>query len=130
MDNIQDAQFSRNSIIASRLKDLDYLEEYGRGINIVLKKMEEWDLMNPLFRNLVNSFEVILLGDKYRELNERQMKLIDALLIKGRLTVHDCQKILKRVPRATINKDLRDLKELEIIIPHGASVNIFYTLAF
>lgn len=130
VENIRDAQFSRNSIIASRLKDLDYLEEYGRGIDIVLKRMEEWGLPYPLFRNLVNNFEVILLGDKYRQLNERQMKLIDTLLIKGKITIKDCQKILNGVPRATINKDLRDLKELEIIIPHGASVNIFYTLAF
>ena len=130
VDNIKDAQFSRNSMIAGRLKDLDYLEEYGRGIDIVLKKMEEWSLPPPLFRNLVNSFEVILLGDKYRSFNERQMKVIDALLIKGKLTAQDCQKILRGVPRATINYDLRSLKELEIIKSHGASVNIFYTLAF
>ena len=112
------------------MKDFDYLEEYGRGIDIVFKKMEEWGLPYPLFRNLVNNFEVILLGSKYRQLNERQMKIIDMLLIKGKLTVHDCQKILGRVPRATINKDLRDLKEIEIIKSHGASVNIFYTTAF
>ena len=130
VDNIKDAQFSRNSMIAGRLKDLDYLEEYGRGIDIVLKKMEEWVLPSPLLRNLVNSFEVILLGDKYKSLNERQMKVIDALLIKGKLTVQDCQKILRGVPRATINYDLRDLKDLGVIESHGASVNIFYTLAF
>ena len=130
VENIKDAQFSRNSMIAGRLKDLDYLEEYGRGIDIVLKKMEEWGLPSPLFRNLVNSFEVILLGVKYQNLNERQMKIIDALLIKGKLTAQDCQKILRGVPRATINYDLRDLKELEIIESHGASVSIFYTLAF
>ena len=130
VDNIKDAQFSRNSMIAGRLKDLDYLEEYGRGIDIVLKKMEEWGLSSPLFRNLVNSFEVILLGEKYKNFNERQMKIIDTLLIKGKLTAQDCQKILKGVPRATINYDLRDLKDLEIIKSHGASVNIFYTLAF
>ena len=57
-------------------------------------------------------------------------EIIDILLIKGRLTVHNCQKILGRVPRATINKDLRDLKEVGIIKSHGASVNIFYTAAF
>lgn len=130
VENIKDAQFSRNSMIAGRLKDLDYLEEYGRGIDVVLKRMEEWGMPPPLFRNLVNSFEVILLGDKYRNLNERQMKIIDTLLIKGKLTAQDCQKILKGVPRVTINYDLRNLKELGVIESHGASVNIFYTLAF
>lgn len=130
VDNIKDSQFSRNSIIAGRLKDLNYLEEYGRGIDIVFKKMEEWRLPPPLFRNLVNSFEVILLGSEYSQLNERQMKIIDTLLIKGRLTVQDCQKILKGVPRATINKDLKDIKDMGIIKSHGASVSIFYTLGF
>lgn len=64
------------------------------------------------------------------KLNERQMKLIDALLVKGKLAVQDCQKILKGVPRATINKDLRDLKDLGVTTQKGASVNIFYTIAF
>lgn len=130
VENIKDAQFSRNAMIAARLKDLDYLEEYGRGIDIVLKSMEEWQLPVPLFRNLVNSFDVILLGDQYSQLNRRQMKIIDTLLIKGRLTVKDCQKILPKVPRATLNKDLRDLKGLGVIVQHGASINIFYTLNF
>lgn len=130
VENIKDAQFSRNSMIAGRLKDLDYLEEYGRGIDIVLKKMGEWGLPSPLFRNLVNSFEVILLGTNYKTLNERQMKIIDALLIKGKLTAQDCQKILKGVPRATINYDLRELKDIGVIESHGASVSVFYTLAF
>lgn len=120
----------RNIRCCAGIKDLDYLEEYGRGIDIVLKKMDEWGLPPPLFRNLVNSFEVILLGDKYKNLNERQMKIIDTLLIKGKLTAQDCEKVLRRVPRATINYDLRELKDMGVIESHGASVNVFYTLAF
>lgn len=130
MDNIKEAQFSRNSMIAARLKDMRYLEEYGRGIDIVIKKMKEWDLPSPLFRNSVNSFEAILLGEKYKDINGRQIKLIDVLLIKNRLTVADCQKILRGTPRATINNDLKKLRELGILITNGASVNTFYTLAF
>lgn len=78
----------------------------------------------------MNSFEVILLGNKYKSLNERQKKVIDTLLIKGRLTAQDCQKILKGVPRATINYDLRGLRDFGIIESHGASVNTFYELGF
>lgn len=130
VDNIKDAQFSRNSIIAGRLKDLDYLEEYGRGIDIVINKMEEWGLRPPIFRNLVNNFQVILLGEKYKSINERQLKMINTLLTKGRLTIKDCQKVLKNVPRATINKDLKDLKDLGIIKPKGASISTFYILGF
>jgi ATP-dependent DNA helicase RecG len=130
VENIKEAQFSRNSMIAARLKDLRYLEEYGRGIDIVIKKMQEWRLPSPLFRNSVNSFEAILLGEKYKDLNDRQLKLIDVLLLKNRLTVHDCQKILKGIPRATINTDLKKLRDLGVLVANGASVNTYYTLAF
>jgi ATP-dependent DNA helicase RecG len=130
VDNIKEAQFSRNSMIAARLKDLRYLEEYGRGIDIVIKKMQEWGLPSPLFRNSVNSFEAILLGEKYKDLNDRQVKLIDVLLIKNRLTAQDCRKILKGAPRATINSDLKKMRDLGVLISNGASVNTFYTLAF
>lgn len=130
VDNIKEAQFSRNSIIAARLKDLRYLEEYGRGIDIVIKKMEEWNLPSPLFRNSVNTFEVILLGEKYQDLNNRQIRIIDVLLLKSRITAHDCQKIVKGTPRATINSDLKKLRDLGILITNGASVNTYYTLGF
>jgi ATP-dependent DNA helicase RecG len=130
VENIKEAQFSRNSMIAARLKDLRYLEEYGRGINIVIKKMWEWNLPSPLFRNAGNSFEAILLGERYRNLNDRQVKLIDVLLLKSRLTVQDCRKILRGIPRATINSDLKKLRDCGIFITKGASVNTYYELAF
>lgn len=130
VDNIKDAQFSRNSMIAARLKDLKYLEEYGRGIDIVLKEMMDWDLPTPLFRNLVNTFEVILLGNKYKELNERQVKIIDVLLLKGKLTALECRKVLQGAPKATIGTDLKKLKDLGLLIAHGASISTYYTLSF
>jgi len=130
VENIKEAQFSRNPMIAARLKDMRYLEEYGRGIDIVFKQMQERGLSLPIFRNSVNSFEAILLGEKYRGLNIRQIKLVDMLLIKNKITISDCQKILKGIPRATINNDLKRLRDLGILLANGASVNTFYTLAF
>jgi len=130
IDNLKEAQFSRNSMIAARLKDLKFLEEYGRGIDIVIQKMDEWGLPAPLFRNSVNSFEAILLGDHYRLINDRQTRLIDLLLLKNRITVQDCERVLKDTTRATINSDLKKLKDMGIFVKNGASVNTYYTLAF
>ena len=45
IENIKESQFSRNEIIASILRDFDYMEEYGRGIDIVFSRMIEWDLI-------------------------------------------------------------------------------------
>lgn len=128
IDTIKDAQFSRNAIIAARLKDLDYMEEYGRGIDVVLNRMQEWELPNPIFRNSVNSFQAILLSAKFKGLNERQIRIIDYLLLKGRITAKDCQKILKGTPRITINSDLKNLRDLEIIDQQGASTSTYYSL--
>ncbi len=128
IDNIRSAQFSRNLIIAQRLKDLDYLEEYGRGIDIVFNTMSQWGLQPPLFRNSVNSFQVILLGDKYKKISERQRQIIFNLLSKDKLTINQLLKLIK-VPKVTLNKDLKSLKELGIIKQLGASVSTCYTLS-
>jgi ATP-dependent DNA helicase RecG len=128
VDNIKDAQYSRNAAIAGRLKEMDYLEEFGRGIDIVCDLMMTWGLPAPIFKNSVNSFKALLLGAKYHELNERQVKIIDNLMLKGEISVRDCMKILRGVPRVTINNDLRGLKRLGAIRQFGASVSTSYRL--
>lgn len=128
VQNIKDAQFSRNVVIASRLKDLKYLEEYGRGIDIVFNRMKEWGLQPPLFRNSVNNFQVILLGEKFSGINERQRVVIYNLMLKGKITVKDCLKILKGVSRITVNRDLKSLKNLGLINQQGTSTSLYYTL--
>ena len=95
----------------------------------MLNKMDEWRLPPPLFRNSVNSFQSILLGEKYKDLNNRQIKIMDHLVLNGNLTIKDCLKILKGVRRITINTDLKKLKDLGIIKKMGASVSTYYVIA-
>lgn len=128
VDNLKNAQFSRNAVIAARMNDLDYLEEYGRGIDIVFNQMEKWELPQPIFRNSVNSFQAILLGDLYRSINLRQLRIIDHLLLKKKLNIKYVMKILKGVPRITISSDLKKLVDLEIIEKKGSSVSTYYEL--
>jgi len=126
VDNIRDAQVSRNEIIAARLKDLDYLEEYGRGIDIVFSEMEQWGLLPPLFKNTTNSFRVILPGEKLSKLNERQLRIWDALVEQKRITAGACEKLFPDVSRATINNDLSKMQELKLIRSGGASYRTHY----
>ncbi|EKD65113.1 MAG: hypothetical protein ACD_50C00185G0003 [uncultured bacterium] len=130
VDNIRDAQVSRNEIIAARLKDLDYLEEYGRGIDIVFTEMEKWALLHPIFKNTTNSFKVILPGEKLSKLNERQFRIWDYLVEKKQITVGICDQILPTVPRQTINYDLSRMQELGLIHPGGAGRNTYYEANF
>ncbi|MDP2586299.1 MAG: ATP-binding protein [Candidatus Komeilibacteria bacterium] len=130
IDNIRDAQVSRNETIAARLKDLDYLEEYGRGIDIIFTEMEKWGLIQPIFKNTTNSFKVILPGEKLSKLNERQFRIWDYLVEKKRITVGICDEILSSVPRQTINYDLNKMQELGLIHSGGAGKHTYYEANF
>lgn len=130
VENIKDAQASRNEVIAALLKDLDYLEEYGRGIDIVFNKMREWGLLGPLFKNTANSFKVILPGPKLSKLNDRQIKIWGYLVEKERITSRDCDILLPQIPRATINRDLQRLQEIGLIKQVGEARSTYYVPVF
>ena len=109
IENIKDAQVSRNEIIAARLKELDYLEEYGRGIDIVFNEMKKWNLLPPIFKNTSNSFKVILMGKKLSKLNERQVKIWEYLVENGTVTAKECETLMSQAPRITLNHDLKQM---------------------
>jgi ATP-dependent DNA helicase RecG len=126
VENIRDAQVSRNETIAARLKDLDYLEEYGRGIDIVFTETERWGLLPPIFKNTTNSFKVILPGEKLSKLNNRQFRIWDYLVEYKKISVSTCVEMLPDVSRATINNDLSKMQELGLIHSTGASYYTYY----
>lgn len=130
VENIKDAQMSRNEIIAARLKELDYLEEYGRGINIVFNKMKEWNLLSPIFKNTSNSFKVILMGNELSKLNERQIVIWSYLVENKKITAKECEKIMPSVPRQTINYDLKKMQEMKLLHLVGESRNSYYETNF
>jgi ATP-dependent DNA helicase RecG len=121
IENIKDAQFSRNEIIAQILKDMDYLEEYGRGIDIVFSRMNEWSLLPPIFKNMSNSFKVTLLGEVFTGLNERQIDIWKLIQEKQSITSKMCQEQFPEVSRQTLVTDLNKLVEIGLLVQKGAS---------
>jgi len=130
VENIKDAQVSRNEIIAARLKELDYLEEYGRGIDIVFSEMHKWNLLPPIFKNTSNSFKVILMGEKLSNLNERQVKIWEYLIEKKTVTAKKCKQILFNTPRQTINYDLSRMQKMGLLHSVGESKSTYYEANF
>lgn len=130
MENIKHSQVSRNQIIAALLKDLDYMEEYGRGIEIVFTEMKKWGLLSPLFKNTSNSFRVILPGEKLSQLNVRQLKIWEYLAESGRVTRKEAETFLSDTPQQTVSSDFRKLKEIGLIKQIGGSRDIFYEPMF
>ena len=130
IENIKTSQVSRNRIIAARLSEMDYMEEYGRGIGIVITKMIEWKLLPPIFKNTSNSFRVILPGEKLSQLNERQLKIWEYLADHQKMTRKEIEVILPDIPQQTIIYDLRKMKEMGLIHQEGKSSNTYYEANF
>jgi predicted HTH transcriptional regulator len=126
VENIKEAQFSRNEYISRILKDMDYLEEYGRGIDIVFSKMKEWNLLEPIFKNTSNKFSVILLGPSFKELNSRQTKIWQLLQERKSITRKDCQNIFPNISKPTLINDLKKLTSVNLIIQKGAGISTYY----
>jgi len=128
IENIKEAQFSRNEVIAAILRDLEYLEEYGRGIDIVFSEMASAGLLPPMFKNQSNSFSVTLLGGKYRGLNSRQTQIMHRIFEMGRVSAGELEKTMRSVSRPTINSDLAKLVEIGLIEQKGSSRSTYYEL--
>lgn len=126
IENLKDSQFSRNEIIANILRGLDYMEEFGRGIDLIYARMTEWGLVEPLFKNRSNMFKVTLLGNKFKELNERQIKIWHYLQENNQITASVAHELFKSVSRATINTDLKGMVDMELINVKGSSNNTYY----
>lgn len=130
IENIKDSQFSRNEIIAEILKDMDYLEEYGRGIDIVFSEMQSYGLLAPLFKNMSNIFKVTLLGEHFIGLNDRQLSIWNYLQTNKTITSKICKELFPSVSRQTLITDLNKLVDLGLIIQKGAASSTYYEGAY
>lgn len=127
VDNIKEMQFSRNAVMASLMRDLKYLEEYGRGIDLVFSSMQEGGLPRPIFRNAANMFGVTLLGQQFSSLTERQLEVWQIILNRSRATAKVVAEQLE-VSRPTVVNDLNKLIELDLVRPIGSGPSSTYEI--
>ncbi len=128
VDNIREAQFSRNSVIAGLMRDMNYLEEYGRGIDLVFEYMRGEGLPRPIFRNVANLFTVTLLGPQFANLTERQLAIWQLILNQTRISARDISENIGSVSRPTIIADVNALITKGLVAPHGSGRNVTYEL--
>ncbi|MFT5849751.1 MAG: ATP-dependent DNA helicase RecG [Patiriisocius sp.] len=127
VDNIKESQFSRNLTMAAILKDMDYMEEYGRGVDIVFSSMSDYGLMDPVFKNSSNTFKVILLGNAFKDLNKRQIEVWHLLQSSDKtVTTSECCLIFEGVSKSTISSDLNNMVELDLIEKVGKGPSTHY----
>lgn len=126
IENLKESQFSRNTTIAAVMRDLKYMEEFGRGIDLIYSRLREWGLPEPLFKNKSNMFKTILLGQAFNKLNDRQIAIWNTIQERNSLTSKTVREMFPDVSRASINNDLRKLVETNLITPNGSGINTFY----
>lgn len=126
VENLKESQFSRNTTIAAVMHDLKYMEEFGRGIDLIYSRLRDWGLPQPLFKNKSNMFKAILLGQSFNSLNDRQIAIWNTIQERGSVTARSVVELFSDVSRQSINNDLRKLVDSNLITPVGSGINTHY----
>jgi len=155
LNNLLEARFSRNPIIAQVLSDLGYVERLGYGLNRVVMVMRQNNLSEPTFEEVGGAFRVMLfnsLEDLHPEqsgtkpkvglpsfdssdyvdhdLNPRQELVLGYLLNHKRLTNRIYQELCPDVSPETLRRDLADLVKKGILLKMGTKRGTYYIVKY
>jgi ATP-dependent DNA helicase RecG len=142
LDNLLDARFSRNAVIAQVLSDLGYVERLGYGLNRVVTVMRQNHLPAPQFEESGGTFRATLFGasvspepdattlDTFQEhdLNPRQERALSYLMTHKRITSSDYQELCPEVSAETLRRDLVDLVDKDVTLKMGTKRGTYYIL--
>lgn len=144
IQNLLEARFSRNAIIAQVLSDMGYVERLGYGLNRVVTVMKQNNLPPPQFEEVGGTFRVTLFASdigirersalpdlsKYAEykLNPRQERAVGYLTKKARITNSDYQALCPEVSAETLRRDLVALVKKGVVIKIGDKRATYYIL--
>jgi ATP-dependent DNA helicase RecG len=136
VDNIAYEQYTRNPHIMRLLEDYGYVERRGLGVDQMIRAMSEAGLEPPIFENRRSSFWVTFRGRPTRPalpdlarlgLNDRQMRAVQHLRRRGRLTNRDYQEAFG-VSERTALYDLQGLVEVGLALPVRSGRGRYYIL--
>jgi len=139
LKNIVDEHFSRNPRIVNGLLQWGYIEELGLGVDKMIESMVAAGHPAPEFRAAPHSFTVVLrkgheVGQHHpmpeweSDMNERQMKALQWVQERGRITNRDYRQLCPNVSAETLRLDLVDLVEKGILLKIGVKKGTYYVL--
>jgi ATP-dependent DNA helicase RecG len=144
LQNLLEARFSRNAVIAQVLADLGYVERLGYGLNRVVEVLRQNHLRPPRFEEVGGTFRVTLYGEgepqqgldvlqrmeTYQDLdlNPRQQAALDYLIRHRRITNREYQDLCPAVHAETLRRDLADLVSRGLTIKVGDKRATYYIL--
>jgi len=140
LNNLLEARFSRNAIIAQALSDMGFIERLGYGLNRVMTVMKQAHLPPPRFEEIAGAFQVTLFAAeppppppdlaRYAEmgLNPRQERALGYLARNTRITNRDYQELCPEVSAETLRRDLAALVKKGVLIKVGDKRATYYIL--
>ena len=144
IDNLLEARFSRNAVIAQVLSDMGFVERLGYGLNRVVTVLKQNNLPQPRFEEIGGTFRVTLFRAESKalersalqdlsayaefDLNPRQERAIGYVAQKARITNSDYQALCPEVSAETLRRDLVDLVKKGVLIRIGDKRATYYIL--
>jgi ATP-dependent DNA helicase RecG len=136
VENIAYEQYTRNPHVVRLLEDHGYVERRGLGVDNMIRAMADAGREIPLFEDRGSSFWVTLRGRRpvhpHRDLvrlglNDRQVRAVDYLAEKSRLTNREYQSLFDVAERTALY-DLQGLVDAGIALPVSSGRGRYYIL--
>jgi ATP-dependent DNA helicase RecG len=142
LNNLLEARFSRNGVIAQVLSDLGYVERLGYGLERVVRVMRQSNLPPPEFAEVAGCFRAVLPGGgregerslpdlsiyESMDLNQRQQLALGYLASSRRINSSIYQELCPDVHVETLRRDLADLVSRGILLKIGDKRATYYIL--
>ena len=136
VENLLNEQHSRNPLILKVLYDAGFVEAFGQGLDTVVAVLEQEGLPQPAFLDTGSTFIVTAFGrtpeafanDLYGQLSEPQKKITDLLRSRGLVSPQEIRDLLDGRSRRSIQRDMSDLIEANLIEVIGEGRALRYRL--
>ncbi len=145
LNNITSAQYSREPLICNLLFHCGYMDEWGTGINRIMRIMNEWGLKKPDFLNDESDFTIVLYNEQIKEdtstslngsliketdlskLSPQQLEAIE-YVSKNKMINREQYVQLTGVSPPTATRHLSELENMKVFKARGSGKSIFYIL--
>jgi ATP-dependent DNA helicase RecG len=120
----------RNKLIGNAFFLIKYIEQFGTGIQRILDDCHAQRLPEPNLEAQGHAFRVVFAPGEFKgvKLNDRQTRAILLVRQRGHITRRQYERELDASAR-TANRDLKDLVEKGVLVPHGTGPQSKYILA-
>ena len=124
----------RNPLIAKCFFLTKFIEQWGTGTNDMIDMSLNWGLPEPVFEHITGDFVVTFRGKITEEyltnlgLNERQIRTVEYVRGKGKITNRDFRKIFPEISNETARLDLNDLVRKKILDRKGEKRGVYYVI--